>query len=226
MPPASASGPTQRKHDSSDGSFVISPPRFIMRVDGRRAVEVMPDSSASSSSTSSSSKMKSHREHGDVVGPQSVGGTVPPPPGCGAYNDSQDTSHMSSPQQQRAIRARKAWQIVMSAGKGLLPTAFMLWMTGNGVSMMTLMITAMNFVRCLQACFAVGDQFKPLEASDAAMSFLLPKICYVAVQLIGVFLVLYKCHSMGLLPTEADWAVFNLSVRLPEELTVGYMQSR
>jgi Protein of unknown function (DUF1077) len=60
----------------------------------------------------------------------------------------------------------------------------------------------------------IPAQFKPLQDDSGSISFIVPKLAFLAVQLVGLSLVLYKCNTMGLLPTEADWAVFNLEVRM------------
>ena len=70
-------------------------------------------------------------------------------------------------------------------------------------------------VRPVKTLFTVNSTFKALDggsgegASSTASSNLGQKIVFVLGNLVGLALAMYKCHSMGLLPTHAsDWLAF------------------
>lgn len=67
------------------------------------------------------------------------------------------------------------------------------------------MMVGMLLMRPVQAIWATKSTFKMMETSSA----ILQMIVYVFGNLVNMALALYKCHSMGLLPTHAsDWLAF------------------
>lgn len=63
----------------------------------------------------------------------------------------------------------------------------------------------MLIVRPLKLLFTTQSTFKMVEGSSAAGQ----KLVYFIGNLVNVALALYKCHSMGLLPTHSsDWLAF------------------
>ena len=57
--------------------------------------------------------------------------------------------------------------------------------------------------------FSVSQTFKGFETSGGGVTFLGQKIVFVLGNLANVALAMYKCHTMGLLPTHAsDWLAF------------------
>lgn len=92
----------------------------------------------------------------------------------------------------------------------------MLWMSGTSVNIFSMLITAMAFWTPLSAMFRVNSHFAPLasgassaspeDSPDAPVSLLGPKLLYCLLNLAILAVALYKSHTMGLLPTPADWA--------------------
>ena len=82
-------------------------------------------------------------------------------------------------------------------------------MSGNTISIFPIMMVIMMAVRPFQTLFSVKSTFKALDAIDNGMANLGQKIVYILGNLMNIAVAVYKCHSMGLLPTHAsDWLAF------------------
>ncbi|CAG8530174.1 16587_t:CDS:2 [Funneliformis mosseae] len=103
----------------------------------------------------------------------------------------------------------KAWDVALSPGKNIPMNAFMLWMSGNGVQIFSVMITGMLFFQPIKALMGIDSVFERYESPKTRPHLMLPKLVYVILQLLTMALGLYKCFSMGLLPTAtSDWLAF------------------
>jgi hypothetical protein len=90
-------------------------------------------------------------------------------------------------------------------GKNLLSTAFMLWMSGNSIQLFSIMAVGMALMNPIKAIAATGETFRSFEGVDTKI----PKLIFVAFQILSLGVALYKLQSMGLLPaTSADWTSF------------------
>lgn len=117
------------------------------------------------------------------------------------------------------LKQKKAWEVAWSPAKQIPMNAFMLWMSGGGVQIFSIMITAMLFYQPLKAIAALPQAFQAFESKNSS-STLLPKIVYCLMQLAVMALGLWKCQQMGLLPTaSSDWLAF-LSPKIPRELAL------
>jgi ER membrane protein complex subunit 4 len=82
-----------------------------------------------------------------------------------------------------------------------------MYMAGNSISIFPIMMVGMSLIRPLKAIFTTGATFKSFESVQ--QNILLQKLVFFIGNLINIGLALYKCHSMGLLPTHAsDWLAF------------------
>ncbi|CAH8631696.1 unnamed protein product [Heterobilharzia americana] len=82
---------------------------------------------------------------------------------------------------------------------------FIMWISGSSISIFPLMSVIMLFLRPLQALFSAQNTFNLIEGSQATIQCLM----YVLGNLVILALAMYKCHTMGLLPTYAsDWLSF------------------
>ena len=87
---------------------------------------------------------------------------------------------------------------------------------GNAISIFPIMMVIMMAWRPFKTLWTVNATFKALDSSSSdpaaaasATANLGQKIVFVLGNLVGVALAMYKCHSMGLLPTHAsDWLAF------------------
>lgn len=79
-------------------------------------------------------------------------------------------------------------------------------MAGNSISIFPIMMVGMSLIRPLKAIFTTTQTFKNFEINQNIMA---QKFVFFLGNLINIGLALYKCHSMGLLPTHAsDWLAF------------------
>lgn len=106
-----------------------------------------------------------------------------------------------------SLMVKRSWDISLGPMKSLPMNFFVMWMAGNTISIFPIMMVGMMAVRPVQALFSVKSLFAGLEAS--LRSLWLQKLVYILGNLLGIGLALYKCQSMGLLPTHAsDWLAF------------------
>ena len=102
------------------------------------------------------------------------------------------------------LKQKRAMQIGYAPGKNLLMTGFMLWMSGANVNIFSMMITGMAVMNPCKALFNVNGAFKALD--DGKTDLAMAKLTYVAMNLLGLAMGMYKCATMGLLPlTSSDW---------------------
>lgn len=81
-----------------------------------------------------------------------------------------------------------------------------MYMAGNSISIFPIMMVGMSLIRPLKAIFTTAQTFKSFEVNT---NIILQKFIFFIGNLINIGLALYKCHSMGLLPTHAsDWLAF------------------
>lgn len=80
-----------------------------------------------------------------------------------------------------------------------------MYMSGNSISIFPIMMVGMMLVRPIKAIFTTQATFKVIEGTAAIGQ----KIIFFLGNIANIGLALYKCHSMGLLPTHAsDWLAF------------------
>ncbi|KAI8809458.1 hypothetical protein BJ742DRAFT_852829 [Cladochytrium replicatum] len=147
----------------------------------------------------------------------------------------QSTSDSADSQEdpQAQLKLKKAWETALGPGKSVPMNAFMLYMSGNSVQIWSILITVMLLFNSIKGAIGVTPAFERFESSATggkAKSFvaqittdplLLPKLAFVGLQLVNFALGLYKCSTMGLLPTaQSDWLAF-LEPKTPLEYTLG-----
>lgn len=82
---------------------------------------------------------------------------------------------------------------------------FIMYMSGNSISIFPIMMVGMMLIRPIKAMFTTQVTSKMAEGAQGTGQ----RIVYFLGNLANVALALYKCHSMGLLPTHAsDWLAF------------------
>lgn len=106
----------------------------------------------------------------------------------------------------RELVMKKVWETAKAPFKSLAMTGFMVWMSGGGVHIFSILITAMALRTPLQGMLATGRTFRRFEAKVGPGDLLFPKLVYFLINLGGLAAAMYKCAGMGLLPTGAsDW---------------------
>ncbi|XP_018333944.1 ER membrane protein complex subunit 4 [Agrilus planipennis] len=124
-----------------------------------------------------------------------------------------DTSH---------LLFKKSWELALGPIKQVPMNLFIMYMAGNSISIFPIMMVGMLFMRPIQALFSVNSTFKLIENSSAIGQ----KIVYILGNFINIGLALYKCQSMGLLPTHSsDWLAFIDPQQRQEYLGGGFVLS-
>jgi ER membrane protein complex subunit 4 len=137
------------------------------------------------------------------------------------------------------LREMRAWELAIAPAKSLPMQAFMLYMSGGGVQIFSIgivfmllltpfkNIAAMNtgvllfFSVFFLVLMTFGIAFAPFSPSDSKPNSFttlpLQKIAYLACNLLTLAVGLWKCRSMGLLPTgTGDWVEFERRGTTPE----------
>ncbi|KAI9598283.1 hypothetical protein BDF19DRAFT_431955 [Syncephalis fuscata] len=109
------------------------------------------------------------------------------------------------------LKIKRAWDAALAPGKSLPMNGFMLWMSGNGVQIFSIMITAMLFFQPVKAIMSLNTAFERFEikGTRTAGELTLPKLVFVLMNVLTILLGIYKLSAMGLLPTAtSDWLAF------------------
>lgn len=113
----------------------------------------------------------------------------------------------TSTQQQKALQAKlksKAMALATQPGSQIAMSAFMMWMSGKNLNIFSINTTGMAVLSPLQNILSMEKIFGPMAEQNADVQ--LPKLIYLALNLVWLGIGLYKMTSMRLLPTtSADW---------------------
>ncbi|XP_064466899.1 ER membrane protein complex subunit 4-like [Ornithodoros turicata] len=125
------------------------------------------------------------------------------PPG---YSSSLGPGHNEASRETEAnLIVKKSWDVALAPWKQVPMNLFIMYMAGNSISMFPIMMVGMLFLRPVKALVTIQSTFKMIEGGQA----ILQKIVYLFGNLACLALALYKCSSMGLLPTHtSDWLDF------------------
>ncbi|GJT89556.1 ER membrane protein complex subunit 4-like protein [Tanacetum coccineum] len=131
---------------------------------------------------------------------------IPDPPGFTRASQDQDDSAMSRQKKDAEAnwKSQKAWEVAQAPFKNLLMMGFMMWMAGSTVHLFSIGITFSALWQPLSALQGVGKVFEPYK--DSKVDLLAPKLLFIALNLGGMLLGVWKLNTLGLLPTHAsDW---------------------
>ncbi|KAF8517046.1 hypothetical protein BU17DRAFT_76508 [Hysterangium stoloniferum] len=144
------------------------------------------------------------------------------PPG---FTHSQSQAGTRSPKEiaesYAALKQKRAWDLAISPAKSLPMQAFMLYMSGGGVQIFSMGIVVVLLSSPFKALAAINTTFAPFAPkgsnAHALSTLLLQKSAFLFCNMLLVALGVWKCKSMGLLPTgTADWLVFETRGQPPE----------
>ncbi|KAL7421827.1 hypothetical protein Q5752_003598 [Cryptotrichosporon argae] len=164
---------------------------------------------------------------------------VPDPPGYFAPASAKDLAKakgqglstdvvVTTARKSTELKLKRAWELALSPAKSLPMQAVMLYFSGSGVQIFSLGMIFMLLTGPLSAVFNIlnaFEAFRPTPAPRAdgttpAPSYALlipPMITYVLCQGAVLALGLWKCSTMGILPTgSADWVQFESRNEPPE----------
>ncbi|KIP10276.1 hypothetical protein PHLGIDRAFT_125633 [Phlebiopsis gigantea 11061_1 CR5-6] len=155
---------------------------------------------------------------------------LPPPPGFNnapakASAPSKSSSSVSA--NYETLKDKRAWDFAISPAKSLPMQAFMLYMSGGGVQIFSMGIVFMLLLSPFKNLAGINQAFasfapvpanKKIAVNPKALSTLpLQKVVYLLCNLLTLALGLWKCRSMGLLPTgTGDWLAFETRGPPPE----------
>ncbi|XP_015108661.1 ER membrane protein complex subunit 4 [Diachasma alloeum] len=130
---------------------------------------------------------------------------LPNPPGyTPAASLSQSIEHLRENDSNHLI-IKKSWDLALGPLKQVPMNLFIMFMAGNSISIFPIMMVGMLIIRPVKALFTLQQTFKVIEGTHAFGQ----KFVFFLGQLVNIALALYKCQSMGLLPTHAsDWLAF------------------
>ncbi|XP_047987265.1 ER membrane protein complex subunit 4 [Leguminivora glycinivorella] len=129
---------------------------------------------------------------------------LPSPPG---YSQSASASHTESSKDTDSnhLLIKKLWDVALGPLKQVPMNLFIMYMAGNSISIFPIMMVGMLIVRPVKSLFLTQSTFKMVEGTQAAGQ----KLVFIIGNIVNILLALYKCQSMGLLPTHAsDWLAF------------------
>jgi len=114
---------------------------------------------------------------------------------------------------QTQLKLKKAKETAWTPAKNFMMTGIMLWMSGNGVHIFSIMITFYAIYNPIKSAVGVNTMFA--RFSDPKMTtldrtnLLTSKVTFVLLNIAAMLGALYKMSLMGLLPTTpADWVSF------------------
>jgi len=114
---------------------------------------------------------------------------------------------------------KRSWDIALAPIKGLPMNVFIMYMAGNTISIFPIMMVGMMFFRPIQALMGIRATVRMLEKSK---QYILQTFVYLLGNALALGLAVYKCNSMGLLPTHAsDWLAFADPLRRMEYVAGG-----
>ena len=134
----------------------------------------------------------------------SKGNEYPSPPG---YNPAVGNNHseVAKDTDQSHLIIKKSWELALAPFKQVPMNLLVMYMSGNSISIFPIMMVGMMVIRLVKALFSTGSTFKAIEGHDLFGQ----KAVFFLGNLVNMGLALYKCHSMGLLPTHSsDWLAF------------------
>ncbi|KAF8968322.1 hypothetical protein BDZ97DRAFT_428217 [Flammula alnicola] len=148
---------------------------------------------------------------------------LPPPPGFAKSSSFKTPSKKAaiSAASHDALKDKRAWDVAIGPAKSLPMQAFMLYMSGGGVQIFSIGIVFMLLLSPFKAIAGINEafaQYAPSTKNPNSITTLpLQKIVYILCNLLTLGVGLWKCRSMGLLPTgTGDWIAFETRGMAPE----------
>ncbi|KAH8335005.1 hypothetical protein KR067_003469 [Drosophila pandora] len=133
---------------------------------------------------------------------KSKNGDMPSPLG---YNPAALVNQTDAAGRDQRLVIKKSWDLALGPLKNIPMNLFIMYMSGNSISIFPIMMVGMMLIRPIKAMFTTQVTSKMAEGAQGTGQ----RIVYFLGNLANVALALYKCHSMGLLPTHAsDWLAF------------------
>lgn len=117
----------------------------------------------------------------------------------------QNGTELSKEGDSNRLIIKKSWDLALGPLKQVPMNLFIMYMAGNSISIFPIMMVGMLIVRPVTALFSLNTTFKTIEGTQVWGQ----KFIFFIGNIVNIILALYKCHSMGLLPTHpSDWLAF------------------
>ncbi len=122
---------------------------------------------------------------------------------------SNDTSVVAAKEKILQAKQRQVMGLAQAPGKSLFTTALMLWMSGSNLHIFSIMSTGMALINPIKGILSINQTFDKFNTKEDPVDLKIPKLIFIALQLLTIGMALYKCSTMGLLPlTSSDWTVY------------------
>merc|ERR1711862_412799 len=92
---------------------------------------------------------------------------LPSPPG---FSASINQIHDPSRQSDSSLRAKRLWDMALGPIKQVPMNLFIMYMSGNAISIFPIMMVIMMAVRPFKTLFSINSTFKALDANESAMA--------------------------------------------------------
>ncbi len=112
----------------------------------------------------------------------------------------QSTRKQPTQDEMDTLKIKKAWEVALAPIKQLPMTAIMMYMSGNGLQIFSIMMVMMAFKNPIMGLMATNSAFTKFESESTKAQLLQVKLAYIAMQLVALALGVWKVNAMGLLP--------------------------
>lgn len=125
---------------------------------------------------------------------------------CQSQATKQFSTELTPKEKQRAAaiiqkKGQMAMGLATSPGRSIMMSAFMMYMSGSNLNIWSINTISMAIITPLTALFGISKQFARFEDADGKVDLQMPKIIFVVLNLVWLFVGLYKMSNMRLLPT-------------------------
>jgi ER membrane protein complex subunit 4 len=120
----------------------------------------------------------------------------------------------------KEMKQAKAWEASNKPIHNMISTFLMLYMSGTGIHIFSIIITCMAMWTPIMALFTVNTAFAQFEGEG--VSLFLPKVKYLALNMVLMMAGLYKFSVMGLIPTNAEDWISLVPIAQPIEVSTGF----
>lgn len=124
----------------------------------------------------------------------------------------QYSTEMTPKEKQKAValiqkKGQLAMGLATSPAKSIMMSAFMMYMSGSNLNIWTINTIGMAILTPIKALFGISKAFTKFEDADGKVDLNMPKIIFAVLNLLWLFVGLYKMSKMRLLPTySSDWS--------------------
>ena len=120
----------------------------------------------------------------------------------------------------KEMKLAKAWEASNRPIQSMLSTFLMLFMSGSGLNIISIIITCMAMWTPIGAFLSINTVFAQYEGEG--ISLIMPKLKYLALNMVLMAAGLYKFSIMGLLPVNAEDWISLVPISHPIEVSTGF----